>query len=260
MGRMLGEYDDTLQLDRPDLNKCPDCKCFFAGDSCPICGKPCPENMRAGNRAPERAPRRYGSNQRTVFVEWYHSWWFIALMMFVSPIIGIVLLLTSPHKKSHKIAAVSVGVVLLVISSIGSTSILNRIWGAFDEPVDTSLTREEYIAACESVSAEDYYRNADGYMGAYVSMTLEVVEKFTDEDGYYYDEEYTTYYMCCDRSGGLYQIMIRDCQQDVAQNFIAGDVITVYGEGAGNCTIYDLQYLPHEAPCIYVAYAVIAGD
>ena len=40
MGRLLGSFADREELDRPDLNKCPDCKCFFGGDNCPICGKP----------------------------------------------------------------------------------------------------------------------------------------------------------------------------------------------------------------------------
>ena len=48
MGRSFENYDE---LDRPDLNKCPDCGCFFGQDYCPICGKLCPEEMRAGNRA-----------------------------------------------------------------------------------------------------------------------------------------------------------------------------------------------------------------
>jgi hypothetical protein len=51
MGRMLGAFDSD-EIDRPDLNKCPDCGCFFLQDTCPICGKLCPEEMRAGNRKP----------------------------------------------------------------------------------------------------------------------------------------------------------------------------------------------------------------
>ena len=58
MGRMLGAFDDDVELDRPDLNKCPDCNCFFAGDNCPICGKVCPEHMRAGNRAPVKPQKK----------------------------------------------------------------------------------------------------------------------------------------------------------------------------------------------------------
>ena len=49
MGRMLGSHGSE-ELDRPDLNKCPDCGCFFSSDNCPLCGKPCPEEMRAGNK------------------------------------------------------------------------------------------------------------------------------------------------------------------------------------------------------------------
>ena len=47
---MLGAFADDEGFDRPDLNQCPDCKCFFEGDNCPLCGKECPENMRAGKR------------------------------------------------------------------------------------------------------------------------------------------------------------------------------------------------------------------
>ena len=78
MGRMLGAFDDDVELDRPDLNKCPDCNCFFAGDNCPICGKVCPEHMRAGNRAPvkqQKKKKRSSGSGRVTFVEWYHSWW-----------------------------------------------------------------------------------------------------------------------------------------------------------------------------------------
>ena len=39
MGRMLGSFDPEDELDRPDLNKCPDCGCYFASDECPLCGK-----------------------------------------------------------------------------------------------------------------------------------------------------------------------------------------------------------------------------
>ena len=58
MGRMLGAFADDGELDRPDLNKCPDCNCFFAGNNCPICGKECPEEMRAGNRAPVKPKKQ----------------------------------------------------------------------------------------------------------------------------------------------------------------------------------------------------------
>ena len=114
MGRMLGAFDNPQELDRPDLNKCPDCECFFAGDYCPLCGKVCPEEMRAGNRKPPKKERRRrtSSNGRVTFVEWYHSWWFILVMMLVMPIAGIILLLTSPHRTLWKVL-ITIAVVLL---------------------------------------------------------------------------------------------------------------------------------------------------
>ena len=57
MGRSLG-YFDSDELDRPELNKCPDCECYFASEECPLCGKICPENFRAGNRAPVKKPKK----------------------------------------------------------------------------------------------------------------------------------------------------------------------------------------------------------
>ena len=88
MGKMMGAFDsENDMLDRPDLNKCPDCGCFFAQDNCPLCGKPCPEEMRAGNRtAPKKQKYKYDNGYRTVqFVDWYHRWWFIVIMAFISP-------------------------------------------------------------------------------------------------------------------------------------------------------------------------------
>ena len=105
MGRMLGAFDNPQELDRPDLNKCPDCECFFAGDNCPLCGKVCPEEMRAGNRKPPKKEkrRRTNSSGRVTFVEWYHSWWCIILAtVFMAPL-GIILMLTSPHRTLWKV-------------------------------------------------------------------------------------------------------------------------------------------------------------
>lgn len=126
MGRMLGAFDNSEELDRPDLNKCPDCECFFAGDTCPLCGKVCPEEMRAGNRKPPKKQRRSRSrtNGRVTFVEWYHSWCFIILMMIFMPIAGIVLLITSPHRTRAKVIFVIVFVAIyFVVPFIVNTAI-----------------------------------------------------------------------------------------------------------------------------------------
>lgn len=112
MGRMLGAHASD-ELDRPDLNKCPDCLCFFAGDSCPLCGKECPEEMRAGNRAKVKIKKKRasGGSGRVTFIPWYHSWLFIILMLCFMPIVGIILLCTAPYKLRWKIiVAVSVAV------------------------------------------------------------------------------------------------------------------------------------------------------
>lgn len=256
MGRMLGAFDNPEELDRPDLNKCPDCECFFAGDKCPLCGKACPEEMRAGNRKPPKKekPRRSSSNGRVTFVEWYHSWWFITLAMFIMPIAGIILLATSPHKKSSKITFIIIGIVYIIISTIGIGTIIGALSNIFDPPVNTSLSREEYVSRCEITDPEQFYREPDAYEGQYVSMTLTVKGIITDSDGFYSNKKYTTYYICRDATGGTFEILVRNCIQSGTKNLAVGDTVTIWGEGNGNQTVYDMDYIPHTAPCINVAY------
>ncbi len=258
MGRMLGAFDSD-ELDRPDLNKCPDCGCYFVQDDCPLCGKRCPEEMRAGNRKTVKKARKSkgNSSSRVTFVEWYHSWWFILLMMFFMPILGIILVITSPHKKSIKAALVAACVLLPVIPSLlfGVGEYLTIF---FNKPVDTSLSKQEYIGSCENIDVETFYRNADEYTDEFLTMELTVKENFTDADAHRSDK-YTTYYVCTDIEGKNIEIIIRDCSRDGSQNFIVGDMIRVYGEGAGNYEVYDGNYNLRSAPAIFVAYASIIG-
>ena len=248
MGRMLGSFADEEELDRPDLNKCPDCGCFFPQDNCPLCGKPCPEEMRAGNRkVVKKKKKRRSTADRVVFVEWSHSWWFILLMLIFFPLIGIVLLITSPYKKSWKIAVVAVGVIYTLVSSFGVGNLVHQVAGLFDKPVDTSLSREEYIATCRPVTAEAYYRAADEYYRGFVSLSLTVVERMSSGN--------ETYYLCQSPEGGEFYLLIRDCLQDGARNFLPGDRLTVYGEGAKSCTVYDAANHAYTAPCVNMAYA-----
>lgn len=260
MGRMLGAFDRDDEMDRPDLNKCPDCGCFFAGDPCPLCGKPCPEAFRAGNRKSVRVKKAFWRTSRrpTAFIDWYHRWWFIILMMFLFPLAGVILLITSPHKRAHKIIFVVVAVLYTILTTIGIGNIVHYVRAALDPPVDTSLSREEYIAACEAVEPEVFYRSSDAYTERFVTMTLVVQERFTDGDAYYQNEKYTTYYLCTGEQGESFLILMRDCVQDAPQNLIPGDRITVWGEGAGTQTVYDMEeYLPHTAPCLHVAYLTV---
>jgi hypothetical protein len=260
MGRMLGAFDDDQELDRPDLNKCPDCNCFFAGDNCPICTKVCPEHMRAGNRAPvkpQKKKKRSSGSGRVTFVEWYHSWWFIVIMMFFFPIVGIVLLITSPHDRSKKILFVTIAAIYLVISTIGLGTIISGVANLFDKPVDTSLSKEDYIASCEDISAEAYYRSAEGYEDKFITLKLRVVSRVEYYDGLLGVSE-DAYYLCEAVGGSSYKIIVRDCLVDAKQNFIGGDIITLYGEGDENIFVYGLgeDYTEWEGPCINMAYVL----
>ncbi len=255
MGRMLGAFDNPQELDRPDLNKCPDCECYFAGDNCPLCGKECPEEMRAGNRKPpKKEKKRRTSSNRVMFIEWYHSWWFIALAMFIFPILGIVLLITSPHKKSAKITFVILGVIYFIISSIGIGAIIGGFTELFDPPVNTSLTREEYMAKCEQSNAWDIWHNPEEYKDKYVKLELTVKDQVQNIDTYSSAEKYTSYYVCLTEDLNGY-ILVRNCIQSGISNFAPGDVITVFGEGGGSVVIYDYNYNEYSAPCINAAYA-----
>ena len=257
MGRLLGSHADELELDRPDLNKCPDCGCYFPQDNCPLCGKTCPEEMRAGNRAPVKPAKvRRGGRERVVFVEWYHSWWFIILTMMIGfPIIGIILLITSPHSKKAKATFIAIGVLLMVLSFVGISGIVGRITNMWEKPVDTSLTREEYILSCELVDPETYYRSSGDYVDSFVTVELKITAKINDCDAEYEGNKYPTYYVCTPVDGGEYEILVRSCLVDSSMNFIVGDVIKVYGEGAGDITVTDdVEYENHTAPCINMAY------
>ena len=155
MGRNLG-YFDSDELDRPELNKCPECECYFATEECPLCGKICPEEMRAGNRARVKPPKKKrNSSGRVQFVAWYHSWWFILLMMYFMPVVGIILFFTSPHSKKAKIiaAAIVVGAYALLFV-LGSGLMMFLL----DQPlVNDDVSREEYVQLCEEMDVESFY-------------------------------------------------------------------------------------------------------
>lgn len=254
MGRLLGSHADENELERPDLNKCPDCGCFFASDNCPLCKKPCPEHMRAGNRKAEKKKKsRGGGRARVTFVEWYHSWWFIILMTFVFPLVSIFLLITSPHEKWKKMAFIAIAVVCILISSVGIGNIIMSVMGLLDNPVDTSLTKSEYISSCSTVSAEELYRSPEGYEDAFVTLTLEVVCRSAYTEGMPDD----TYYICRDIENADIIVIIRDCLISDGQNLLAGDIVTVYGEGAGECTAYNSEYFALNGPCVNMAYCEI---
>lgn len=254
MGRMLGSFGDDQELDRPDLNKCPDCGCFFAQSNCPLCGKICPEEFRAGNRKPVKVRRRRTSDSgRVTFIEWYYSWWFIILMLFVFPLLGIILLFTSPHKKRVKAIVIAVAIVYTIGSTYGIGTILHRVAGLWDKPVNTSLSREAYVERCETVTPEQLYRAPDEYKKQFLTTTLTVEGRIIDAQGYYKNDDHTTYYLCRDPDG-TYAVAVRDCIRDGTRNFAVGDVIVIWGEGAGQCHITDMNGTLYVMPCVNAAF------
>ena len=123
--------------------------------------------------------------------------------------------------------------------------------------MDTSLSREEYISSCEKVSPEKFYRYTQEYDGKFVSTTVKITEKITDVYGHYSGEKYSTYYIVQAPNGSEFQMIVRNCLQGEVQNLGPGDVVTVYGEGAGNVSVESTDYILYDGPCINAAYAVI---
>ena len=101
-------------------------------------------------------------------------------------------------------------------------------------PVDTSLTKEQYIAKCEEVAPEEFYRNSEKYNGEFVKLELVVVKSAASAA--YYD---VTSYICKDADGGEFEIIVHSYLLENEQNLLPGDKITVYGEGAGTDSVYD---------------------
>ena len=124
-------------------------------------------------------------------------------------------------------------------------------------PVNTSIPQDQYISACVAVSPNDFYRNSGNYNGSFVKMTLKVKQVVTDYVGDANGDPNTTYYIC-EVADGV-SIMVRDCSLDSDKNFLVGDKITIYGEGAGNKKIYDYTegndyYTTITLPCLNGAY------
>ncbi len=251
MGRMLGAYDSD-ELDRPDLNKCPDCGCYFATDDCPLCGKPCPEEMKAGNRAAVKKKKKKsgGYSGRVQFIPWYHTWWFIAIMLWWMFPIGVVLFFTSPYSKKAKIIITAAAAVAVVAFYGGMYLLMN---GLLDEPlVNDNISRAEYVSLCESMSAEDLHRyyETDRYIAMELTVESKIIDKATGD----------TYYRCNDREGGTLSVYLLDCRLEGDGQFLPGDMIRVWGESGGMGYIYAENGSTHpELPCLYMAYAELIG-
>lgn len=251
MGRSLG-YFDSDELDRPELNKCPDCECYFATEECPLCGKICPENFRAGNRAKVKKPKkRKNSSGRVQFIPVYHTWWFILIVFLFSRLAGVILFLTSPYSRKAKITVVAAaaGFYLLALGlPFGLGLVMDQLQPSL---VNTKVSRGEYVEYCESMSVADYHRSAYNE-GDYVTLDL-VVESKTELEGY-------VFYLCKGMTDGdsNLKILVMDCSVDQKTNYLQGDMIRVYGECSGVAD-YDIGLSEGGLPCLYMAYSDLIG-
>ena len=237
MGRMLGSHDNPEEINRPDLNQCPDCLCYFQDDCCPLCGKLCPEEMRAGNRKKVKdfKFKKGSSSNRVTFVQWYHSWVAILLFFIFMPIVGIILLITSPHKTKHKLIFVACVVLLIVVLSLIFSLIMMAVMKAsigdflnayMGNSAYSHLDRDEYIEICKDVSLENICKYPDDYLGDTVKLELKVYEMNSSDGDIYY---------ACSDDEGKYALLVRDCVAS-GSNISNDDIIIVYGECAGDWT------------------------
>ena len=238
MGANLGFFAEDRERDFPELNKCPDCETFFADLNCPLCGKECPEEFRAGNRKPlkQKKHRRSSGNGRVQFVPWYHSVWFIVAMLIIQPIIGLILTWTGVWKTHWKII-----VTILVILPYILGGVLGIVLSFIDDfseitlPVNTSITEEEYRARCEEVDVETLYRHSNDMMGEYVKLTVTILHIETSVDVY----EPTAYVCQTEKDGKTWDFIMLDYRTEGGSvNFVKGDTVTFYGEVYNTETFY----------------------
>ena len=240
MGADLGFFAEDRERDFPELNKCPDCETFFADDCCPLCGKECPEEFRAGNRkeVKQKKHRRPAGNGRVQFVPWYYSAWFIVLMLIFAPIVGIVLMWNSHWKKHWKII-VTVAIVLFHFFGAYLIGFVDTLFmglrGEPEPPVNLELSEVDYRAACTTLDAEALYRNSKDYVGRYVRMECTVTGVASS---YYYTQEYEYFtadvYLCkIQIEDRILEFFVMDYRQENQARLAVGDKITVWGEVAG---------------------------
>lgn len=239
MGANLGFFAEDRERDYPELNKCPDCETFFADTNCPICGKECPEEFRAGNRKPvkQKKHHRTQNNGRVQFVPWYHSTWFIVAMMILFPIVGLILMWTGHWKQHWKIVGTVILVFFYLFGGILGGIVMNLIYGFndFEPPINTSITEEEYRAACTSPDIETLYRQSNESIGAFVRLNVTVSEVAAS---YYYDMDVTyseaDVYLCfAEVNGKTLEFFVVDYRQENQTKLAVGDSINVWGEVAG---------------------------
>ncbi len=259
MGTPIGFFGDGAPTDYPELNKCPDCETFFASETCPLCGKPCPEEMRAGNRKPVKIKRRTRGNSsgRVQFEPWYYAAWFIVAMLIVMPIVGLILLWQSNKRRGVKIALTFLPLAPYILTALLSViGALTGLFGSSEMPAVPDLPREEYLEICETVDVEALYRDSAQYDGRDVTLTVRVTEICHDEWEYQEStDSYPLYYVCeAEQNGRSFRFLLRDLQQSSSVRLTVGDTVTVFGRVLADCQIYDSNAGNLDEPCILTFY------
>lgn len=239
MGANLGFFAEDRERDFPELNKCPDCETFFADECCPLCGKECPEEFRAGNRKPikQKKHRRPSGNGRVQFVPWYHSVWFITLMFFTVPIVGFILMWNS-HWKTHWKIILTVAILLpyIIMAIFGIVvQFTGKLHVPTNLPVNLEISELDYRASCSEPNVEALYRKINDYKSVYVKMELTVADVVGD---YYYNDEDVYFeanvYLCHIQDGErTLEFYVADYRQENLTRLAVGDKITIWGEVAG---------------------------
>ncbi len=260
MGAPLGYFSEDTQNDFPELNKCPDCETFFQSLTCPLCGKVCPEEMRAGNRKPvkQKKSRRSNGSGRVTFEPWYHNLWFIIVMLLVVPLVGLILLWQSSRSKGWKIGLSLVVAAPYILSAVLTVIGFFAGWfGSSKAPFSDVPPIEEYAEICVQADAEAYYRSPATYAGQDIMLELTVVSKQRVETADVYD--YADYYECkTEVNGKELRFWIWDCRAESgAINLAPGDRITVYGTAVGFESVRVQGAGSAKYPCMEAYYIVL---